>query len=254
MRTQLSVFLVLITAATTTSCEPPCVTKGSQVVVLGDSYMNLGDTTAMPHLYVEQLARADGSLGATDAYRLYAVPGTSMATGQIPAQLTQAIAADPNIKLVIMTGGGNDILINHRECLFDGSSLNPACQQVVEDGIVAAEGMMKTAANAGISDVVFFFYPHVVPGFLTGPDPNEILDYAYPLVQASCDGASQLTGGRVRCHFIDLRPLFAGKEAQYIKPDGIHPTAEGARVIGTAIWNKMEQNCLGQGPSAGCCS
>ncbi|HMJ10241.1 MAG TPA: hypothetical protein VK524_02490, partial [Polyangiaceae bacterium] len=108
--------------------NPPCVTKGSQIIVLGDSYMNLGDTAAMPHRYTEQRARTDGSLGASDAYRMYAVPGTSMATGQIPSQLTQAINADRDIKAVIMTGGGNDILINHRECLGPGSSQQAGCR------------------------------------------------------------------------------------------------------------------------------
>ncbi len=231
----------------------PCITKGSQVVVLGDSYMNLGDTAAMPHKYVEQKARADGSLGANDSYRSYAVPGMSMSTGQIPAQLPQAIAADPDIKLIIMTGGGNDILINHRECLATGSSQNAGCRAAVQQALDAGKQMMIAGANAGIPDVVYFFYPHVVPGLLTGTNPNEILDYPAPLVKDFCDKAVETTGGRTRCHFIDMRPPFAGKEAQYIKGDGIHPTAAGAEVIGTAIWNTMEQKCIGQGASSGCC-
>jgi lysophospholipase L1-like esterase len=232
---------------------PPCVTKGSQIIVLGDSYMNLGDTAAMPHRYTEERARADGSLGATDAYRLYAVPGTSMATGQIPSQLTQAINADRDIKAVIMTGGGNDILINNRQCLSTGSSQIASCQAAVQAAVAASKQMMQTGANAGISDVVYFFYPHVVPGLLTGTNPNEMLDYSLPLAKAACDSAFQETNGRSRCHFIDMRGPFAGREAQYIKPDGIHPTAAGARVIGDGVWNKMEQQCVGQGPNSGCC-
>jgi lysophospholipase L1-like esterase len=232
---------------------PPCVTKGSQIIVVGDSYLNIGDTAAMPHRYTEERARADGSLGATDAYRQYAVPGTSMANGQIPGQLTQAINADRDIKAVIMTGGGNDILINNRQCLSTGSSQNASCRAAVQAAVDASRQMMQTGANAGISDVVYFFYPHVVPGLLTGTNPNEILDYALPLAKAACDSAFQATNGRSRCHFIDMRPPFAGKEAQYIKPDGIHPTAAGARVLGVEIWNKMEQQCVGQGASSGCC-
>jgi lysophospholipase L1-like esterase len=232
---------------------PPCVTKGTQIIVLGDSYMNLGDAAAMPHRYTENRARADGSLAAGQSYRLYAVPGTSMATGQIPSQLTQAINADRDIKAVIMTGGGNDILINNRQCLSTGSSQNASCRAAVQAAVDASKQMMQTGANAGISGVVYFFYPHVVPGLLTGTNPNEILDYSLPLAKAACDAAFQETNGRTRCHFIDMRPAFAGKEAQYIKPDNIHPTAAGAEVIGNEIWNKMEQQCVGQGPNSGCC-
>ncbi|HMJ16179.1 MAG TPA: SGNH/GDSL hydrolase family protein, partial [Polyangiaceae bacterium] len=110
-----------------------------------------------------------------------------------------------------------------------------------------------TGANAGISDVVYFFYPHVVPGLLTGTAPNEMLDYSFPLAKAQCDAAFQETGGRSRCHFIDMRPAFAGREAQYIKGDGIHPTAAGAKVIGDHVWDRMEQQCVGQSAASGCC-
>jgi len=35
--------------------------------------------------------------------------------------------------------------------------------------------------------------------------------------------------------FIDVRPAFDGNEARYILNDGIHPTAEGSRVLADLI-------------------
>jgi lysophospholipase L1-like esterase len=180
------------------------------------------------------------------------VAGTSLSNGQIPSQLTQAISADPNIKLIIMDGGGNDVLINHRECLSAGASTNAGCQQVVQASIDTANTMMDTAASDGVHDVIYFYYPHIVAGLVGGSAPNELLDYALPRVKAACDATSQRTGGRLACHFIDLVPLFQG-HADYIGPDGVHPTATGAQVIGNAIWDVMRANCLGQASGSACC-
>src|SRR5438045_3863315 len=54
----------------------PCLSKGSQVVVIGDSYM----TVNTAYTYTQQLAQAEG---APTPYRSYAVPGTSLGNGQI---------------------------------------------------------------------------------------------------------------------------------------------------------------------------
>jgi hypothetical protein len=43
-------------------------------------------------------------------YRVYGVGGTQLLNGQIPNQYSQAKRDYPNIKTVIMTGGGNDLL------------------------------------------------------------------------------------------------------------------------------------------------
>jgi lysophospholipase L1-like esterase len=56
----------------------------------------------------------------------------------------------------------------------------------------------------------------------------------------------------LRCHFVDLVPLFNG-HADYIGSDGIHPTPAGAQVIGTAIWNTMKASCIGQAAASACC-
>ncbi len=232
----------------------PCLTDPDQVVAIGDSYFNMyPNTLVVPR--VEALAQADGALGPGEAYRDYSVAGTSMGTGEIPSQFAQAVLDDPDITLAIMNGGFNDWLIGARQCLEEGSSSNVECQGVVQDVVDAAAQLFLDMSDAGVSDVIYVFYPHLPPNaLLTGPAPNEILDYAYPLVNEICDDAETATDGDLRCHFIDLRPIF-GDTYQYINPiDGIHPTEAGADLMAEAIYGVMKDNCLGQPASTGCCA
>ncbi|HVZ31634.1 MAG TPA: hypothetical protein VG963_04365, partial [Polyangiaceae bacterium] len=112
------------------AARPPCLESGEQVVALGDSYV------ASPLLLVskiEHLARADGALQRWDRYRDYAVGGSTLgnpdAWGSIPPQWLQAKADDDDIHVVIMDGGGNDLLDSG--CLVDGASAKPSCIDVV---------------------------------------------------------------------------------------------------------------------------
>src|SRR5207248_1465446 len=73
---------------------------GSDVITIGDSWMNLIFTGIEPSL--------DSVSG--QHYRHYAVPGTLVLNEQIPGQYESAKQANPAIKTVVMTGGGNDIL------------------------------------------------------------------------------------------------------------------------------------------------
>jgi lysophospholipase L1-like esterase len=236
--------------------KPPCLEKPSQVVILGDSYViAYPDTLLEPR--IEALARADGALGSDETYRNYAVPGTSMGNGQIPSQFNDtAMAADPDIETVIMDGGGNDVLLGPSQCKEPGSSQDQTCKDVVQKGIDVAIELYKNMAEAGVKDVVYFFYPHIIDGGLfSGTKPNEILDYSYPLIEANCDDAEARLAGKLKCHFIDLRTPFEGHTADYINAfDGVHPTAAGADVIAEEIWNTMKSNCIAQPTSKGCCT
>ncbi len=221
--------------------------------MIGDSYM-IFDPTAMPILYTEELARAAGALAANESYEFYAVPGTSMGTGEILGQFTAAAGLLPDIKLVIMDGGGNDVLVWNRGCLEPGSAANPTCHAAIQDAIDVSVQGMTDMADSGVSDVIYFFYPHLPGGGLGGPAPNEILDYAYPLVEETCTSANERTGGRLTCHFIDLRDPFEGHTTEYVGIDGVHPTPAGGEVIGQEIWRTMEENCVGQAEASGCCA
>lgn len=83
------------------------------MVLLGDSYVDYGS-----HTLPADLAAESGQ-----QWRIYALLGASMASGGIsfiPPQFDQALAADPDICVVVMDGGGNDILVPNAFMLGSG--------------------------------------------------------------------------------------------------------------------------------------
>ncbi|HMI89424.1 MAG TPA: SGNH/GDSL hydrolase family protein [Polyangiaceae bacterium] len=235
--------------------RPPCMKSPNQVVLIGDSYIN----------WVSHTFPADLTKEAGVTYRMYAVGGTAMASGGlglIPPQFDQAVAADPNIIAMIMDGGGNDILVADTAQFPQGadckqnlmSPMIPDCQKIVDKAVTKAVELMDTAADKGVKDVVYFYYPHVPDGTLIGgAHPNAILDYALPRVRATCDGASTRTGGRMTCHFLDLIPVFDGHPDWFAFTD-IHPNPTGSQAMAKAVWAIMKDKCIAQPASSGCCA
>jgi hypothetical protein len=235
--------------------RPPCMTSPNQVAVLGDSYVNW-----ISHTFPADLAKEAGV-----TYRMYAVGGTAMGSGGIgliAPQLDQAVAADPNIIAIVMDGGGNDILVPDTAQFPQGGDCKqnamsptiPDCQKIIQKAVDKATEMMNTAADKGVKDIVYFFYPHVPEGTLIGgAHPNAILDYALPMVKATCDGAQARTGGRLTCHFLDLIPVFNGHPDWFAATD-IHPNPTGSAAMAKAVWQVMKDACIAQPASSGCCT
>ena len=226
--------------------KSPCLKKPSQVVFLGDSYVNY--IVAHPELngLVAGDAIKDGALMTGQNYRDYAVPGATMAAASaimIPPQWPQAVMADPDIKVVIMDGGGNDVLISNPQCKAAGSQNNTTCQQVVANTVMAVGNLIDQFQKAGVVDLIYFFYPHVPTG---GAD---IADYAWTRLQNS---AKVLTTDKFRMQVVDLVPLFNG-HPEYVFSDQIHATAAGEQVIADAIYKVMKDSCIAQPASKGCC-
>jgi lysophospholipase L1-like esterase len=239
--------------------KPPCLANPSDGVIIGDSYI----TGFLSPAFQPAL----GALYATaNQFRNYAVAGTSMASGgigTIPPQLDQAVRANPTMKLVIMSGGGNDILLCDSikypgcadTCKVAGSSKQKVCTDIVSTALTASEQLLMRMADAGVKDIVFFFYPHITA---SSGGYKEILDYSSPLAKASCEAARARSGGRVTCHFIDLIPPFAAAGGDLnvanFALDGIHPSQAGQNIIAREVWTVMQDHCLGQPSSAGCCT
>jgi lysophospholipase L1-like esterase len=234
---------------------PPCVTKGTQGAFIGDSYITGALSPALQST-LDPMLMMNGAVGG---YINDAVAGTSMGSGGIaliPPQFDTALATSKDIRLVIVDGGGNDILLPAMgNCKNEmGSSKDPVCQMIVETGRAAAKTLMLHMADSGVKDAIYFFYPHIPPGsVLGGTNPNEMLDYAAPLVKMDCDATLATTGGRMACHFIDLRGPYGDAPYSNIGGDGVHPTQSGQTISATQIWNVMKASCLGQPGSSGCC-
>jgi hypothetical protein len=135
----------------------------------------------------------------------------------------------------------------------------PDCQKIVDKALQAGTDLFVHMAQSGVKDTVFFFYPHVPLNTLVGgTDPNGMLDYALPKIKAACDGAYQLSAQlnpakTIRCHFVDMVPVFAG-HTDYFAPTDIHPNTNGSKAMAAAIWAKMKQDCIAQPASSGCCA
>jgi hypothetical protein len=237
--------------------RPRCETSPDQVILVGDSYMNW-----ITHTFPEDLADAAG-----ETWRMYAAGGCALASPgiclglEIPDQLNQAIADDPDIVAMIMTGGGNDILISDPlqfpggdDCKNNADSPNiQVCQNIIASALDAASKMFDVAADANIHDVLYFFYPHIPGGgAFAGEDPNAILDYAFPMVRDLCTNTLTRTQGRLRCHFLDLIPVFDG-HPDWFADDNIHPNSMGSAAMAQAVVAALKQDCIAQPASSGCC-
>jgi hypothetical protein len=231
--------------------KPFCVAKDSQVMIIGDSYISW-----ISHSFPEDIKRETGQ-----NWRMEAVGGTSIGSGglgSIPQQFDDSIARDPDAHTLLMDGGGNDILVADAtldpwgDCTQTGSSKLANCQMIVKIALDAANKLLDRAVAKGIRDVVYFFYPHVPANtILTGNNPDEILDYAMPMVRDFCQGAEQRTGGKLRCTFIDMVPVFMGHN-NWFNSD-IHPNSMGSAAMAKKIWEVMKEKCIGQKGPMACC-
>jgi lysophospholipase L1-like esterase len=226
--------------------KPACLKNPGEVVFLGDSYVDY--VVAHPNLetLVSNDAVKDGALMTGQAYRSYAVAGATMAAASlnmIPPQWPNAKTASADIKVVIMDGGGNDVLINNPQCKNPGSQNDATCKMVVTNTIQAVGNLIDDMKKTGVGDLIYFFYPHAPTG---GAD---ISDYALGILQNS---AKLVTTADFRMYVVDLVPLFNG-HSDYYYLDGIHANATGEQVIADAIYAVMKDHCIAQPASKGCC-
>jgi lysophospholipase L1-like esterase len=185
---------------------------GNEVLIVGDSYFPASNSE-IP----KELRRLAG--GA--AYRDVSVSGTKMAA--IAASYTRNRTPPP--KVVIMDGGGNDILQN--------SGCAPGCAQEVQ-AVTDARNFFKTMVMDGSVQAVVFIFYYDMPVIKTG------LDWMRPKMAAECAMSP------VPCFFADNQPLFAGMDASTYTTDGIHPAVAAADKIANQVWDIMVKNCIAQ--------
>jgi len=190
---------------------------GKDVVTIGDSYMNLDNIDGIQ----QSLERISGR-----DYRNYGAPATQVLDGVIPRQYTRAASEGP-IKTVVMTGGGNDILIGNILCTVNWTS---ACNKTVDDVHAAIHEMRDEMLADGVEDVLIVMY-----GYATNATLRPGLEYSMELMPESCK-----TTDMPRCHYTDNRTELMGK----IRADGIHPTREGYDIIAKKAWDLMQERGL----------
>ena len=198
---------------------------GKDVITIGDSFMNLSVGSGI-EFSLDKISPTK--------YRHYGVPGTQLLNGQIPSQYTAAKAANPDIKTVLMTGGGNDIILDFFGNLVACSGakteadLKPACTAALDKISAGADKMFAEMAADGVKDIVYIGY-----GYPTLNELGGTIERTKRIQAEKCVDNSPTLG--VRCHFIDPSKELIG----LISADGIHPTVAGYDVIAKMVWKRM---------------
>jgi hypothetical protein len=200
-------------ASTTAAAEDPGKGNGMDVIAIGDSWMSYDGNKGIQY----SLRKISGQ-----PYRGYGVGGTQLLNGQIPAQYDQAKRDNPNIRTVIMTGGGNDLLRSNAR--VDLSSAGPYARgriDMLANGLVA---LWSEMGRDGVHDVIYVFYSR-------GGGITASVDYATKKIQPLCQSMKP-----IRCHWIDSDGTLHMKLR-----DDTHPTDEGFNALARTIFLMMEK-------------
>jgi hypothetical protein len=238
-----------------------CLKDSSAIAMIGDSFV-----TWLSHTFP-----ADMNAVSSLTIETFAVGGTSMGSGGgglIPPQFDTALAKLPHLTTIIMDGGAYDIFSPDLAQFPQGAQCRnlgfraidvPDCQKIVDKAVAAAKDLFLKMAKSGVKDVVYFFYPKVPTNTIFGGNnPAGVLDYAMPKVRAACEAAYELSveaaaDKPIRCHFVDLVPVFSGHPEFFAVAD-IHPSPAGSKAMAEAVWTTMKAECVGQPASSGCCA
>jgi lysophospholipase L1-like esterase len=196
--------------------------KGNEVLFIGDSFLAL--SRAIPR-DIQAHARAIGALKANESYRDASVSGAVIS--QISQQYSTQQAKSP-VKVVIMDGIGNDMLM--AGCATPSDSC-----AAIRNAVATTKAMFaKMASDGTVQDIVWMWYP-LVPN---NAKLNALEQFIEPKIQAMCAAST------VRCHWVPLAPVWAG-HPEY-SSDGLHPTAAGAQATADTVWAKMQADCVAQ--------
>lgn len=203
------------------------------VVFLGDSIFALSGE-------IQSAIHAD----AGKTFRNYTTSGAEIEGGvitpSIRGQFDLAESDNPNSHIVVMDGGGNDILIptialaDPYDCKtqwYEFGRLSRSCREYIDDIYVDVADLLNDMSAGGVTDVVYLGYYHTKGGLLGADDLDEAVDYGDQILATACSNAI------VDCAFVDPRSVITNAD---IKSDGVHPTASGSSKIAGLIWSELE--------------
>jgi hypothetical protein len=212
---------------TPSACAESDRIEANQLVVLGDSFFAANHSVTA---FLEDLARSHGSISLGERYRDYSnVVGNTLALlgPGITNQYTAAEAESP-VRVVLMTGGGADVLLGSCELVSDTCPLLTAAA-------MEATALFQRMSEDGVEHVVYAYYPDP-----SDADLRAEVGALRPLLERACRESP------VPCAWVDLRPVFEGHEDAYLDAEGTVPTADGARAAALELWSVMSAACIGQ--------
>ena len=193
-------------------------TMGNEVLFIGESFIA---ASSIPE-ETTKLARAAGSLGASDSYVDKSVSGTWIGNGASNSIPNQYRNNSQGVRFVLMNGGGND-------CWQGGEQSDRTA------ALDAARTLFEDMGENGVEKVVYFFYPDPIGSMFN--DLKACLDLLRPEMKELCDSQTS-----PQCYWVDLRETWDG-HPEYTS-DGIHVAGPGNVPTATAIFEAMEANCV----------
>jgi hypothetical protein len=199
------------------------------VVFIGDSIFALsGEIQANLH------ARHGGT------FRNYTTSGAELIGGLIQPSIEQqfelAITDSSASHIVVMDGGGNDILIpaislfDPYDCKtqwYEFGRLSRSCKDFIDDIYVDGVDLLDEMSSAGIDDVIFLGYYYPKFGLLGADDLDEAVDYGDLRLGQACQNSI------TPCTFVDPRSTIRNSD---ITADGVHPNTSGSDKLAALIW------------------
>jgi lysophospholipase L1-like esterase len=202
--------------------------NNNKVVFFGDSIFALSG---------EIQSRLYGYAGGT--FRNYTTSGAELTGGLIQPSIEQQIdianADNPNSTVVVMDGGGNDILIpavalDPYNCMtqwWEFGRLSSSCKSFIDDIYVEGVDLLNGLAADGITHVTYLGYYYTKNGLILADDLEEAIVYGDAKLSLACQNSV------VDCTFIDPRAAIRDSD---ITADGVHPNSTGARKLADLIW------------------
>jgi lysophospholipase L1-like esterase len=187
--------------------------NGKDVITIGDSWMLLVFSGIQ-----ESLVKV-----AMQPYRKYGFAGTQVLTGDIPAQFDRAKSEDANIKTVVMTGGGNDILLSGAGA--DCETGGPNCTAQLDKVATTLDKLWKKMADSGVQDVVHVQYAAIA----VKNNPVKNLPAHLVRLQELCSSHPPM-----RCFQLNTDAIVTE-----LRADGIHPTDANYDKLGKAVFDLM---------------
>ena len=202
--------------------------NNNKVVFFGDSIFALsGEIQRVLHGY------------AGGTFRNYTTSGAELIGGLIQPSIEQQIgianADNPNSTVVVMDGGGNDILIpavalDPYDCMtqwYEFGKLSASCKSFIDEIYVDGVDLLNDLKADGVTDVVYLGYYYTKNGLILADDLEEAIVYGDAKLSLACRNAA------LRCTFIDPRSTIRDSD---ITGDGVHPTAGGSKKLADLIW------------------
>lgn len=199
------------------------------VVFLGDSIFALsGEIQQNLH------ARAGGT------FRNYTTSGAELVGGILAPSIVQQYGmalSDPVFSpIVVMDGGGNDILLpvlaafDPYDCKtqwWEWGRLSRSCRSFIDDIYVDGVNLLNDMHADGVTDVVYLGYYYTKNGLFALDDLEEAIDYGDGKLAQACAYSA------ANCTFIDPRGAIRDSD---ILIDGIHPNTTGSNKLADLIW------------------